>query len=171
MTEIGNITLFHRRHHDIVWIDLYSELLAKCSDPRRLEHVERNAVHPMPSQRLWQMGKTWIWGLSFKSVLPYFVTSEDILIKKKDASSFHSKGGPLGVTKCEKSTLMHMYIQAGKEAGFEDRDYNEMEGVSVSKMQLTVRDGIRGSTGLEFTGRVMERPNFHLSLRSWCTWQ
>ena len=59
-----------------------------------------------------------------------------------------------------------MYIQAGKEAGVEERDYNEMEGVSVSKMQLTVRDGIRGSTGLEFAGRVMERPNFHLSLRS-----
>ena len=35
--------------------------------------------------------------LDFKSVLPYFLTSEDILTKDLGASSFQSKGGPLGV--------------------------------------------------------------------------
>ena len=108
-------------------------------------------------------------GWSFKEVLPYFLKSENILIDELKESKFHGTGGPLGVSGSTITDLQQFYIKAGTEAGFENRDLNEMVGEGVSGAQLTIRKGIRSSTGLEFLEKAKGRKNLHIAVVSFVT--
>lgn len=108
-------------------------------------------------------------GWNYKEVFPYFLKSEDILIDELKDSKFHGKGGPLAVSDGRVTTLQDYYMRAAKDAGFQEKDYNEMEGEGIGKAQLTIRKGTRSSTGLEYLGPAKDRQNLHVAVNSFVT--
>ena len=108
-------------------------------------------------------------GWSYKEVLPYFLKSEDILVPELKNSKFHSTGGPLAVSEGKVTPLAGAYMKAAKELGWRICDYNGKDQEGFSSMQLTVRKGVRSSTGLEYLGNTADRENLHIAVRSHVT--
>ncbi|KAL4233996.1 hypothetical protein ACF0H5_005651 [Mactra antiquata] len=101
-------------------------------------------------------------GWSYEDVLPYFLKSENMLDEEYKDSEYHNTGGPLGVTVERQVPLGKTFIEAAKEIGFNEVDYNGEEQIGVSKMQVNVREGSRASTVREYLRAAMERPNLHV---------
>ena len=108
-------------------------------------------------------------GWSYNDVLPYFLKSEDILIPEMSNNKFHHKGGQLGVSYANQSGIPHIFVKAGKELGYKEVDYNGEEQEGFSRLQSTIRDGVRGSTAKEFLHPAMERKNLHVAVNTHAT--
>ena len=108
-------------------------------------------------------------GWSYRDVLPYFLKSEDIQIEELKSSKYHSTGGPLAVSGGRVTPLADLYMKAGEEMGYKNHDYNGADQEGFSPVQVTVREGVRSSTGLEFLGNTADRKNLHIVLRSHVT--
>ena len=108
-------------------------------------------------------------GWSYDDVLPYFLKSEDTLIPGMSNNKFHHKGGPLGVSYANQSRIPHIFVEAGKELGYKEVDYNGEEQVGFSRLQSTVRDGVRSSTAKEFLHPAMKRKNLHVAINTHAT--
>lgn len=114
-----------------------------------------------------ELGNT---GWSYADVLPYFKKSERIGIPELMNSTFHGRDGPLDVQYSRYRTkLMKGFLRAGIELGFNITDPNGDRGIGFSRVQATIRDGRRCSTGKAFIQPIMHRRNLHISLRSWAT--
>ena len=105
-------------------------------------------------------------GWSYKDVLPYFLKSEDIQIDELKSSKYHSTGGPLAVSGTKVTPLSDLYLKAGEEMGWKVNDYNGADQEGISRVQGTVRKGVRSSTGVEYLGNTADRNNLHIVLRS-----
>ena len=105
-------------------------------------------------------------GWSYKDVLPYFLKSEDIQIDELKSSKYHSTGGPLAVSGGRVTPLSDAYMKAGEELGWQISDYNGADQEGFSRIQVTVRKGMRSSTGVEFLSNTADRDNLHIALRS-----
>ena len=105
-------------------------------------------------------------GWSYRDVLPYFLKSEDIQIDELKSSKYHSTGGPLAVSGGRVTPLADLYMKAGEEMGYKVNDYNGAEQEGFSPVQVTVRKGVRSSTGVEFLGNTADRDNLHIVLGS-----
>ena len=105
-------------------------------------------------------------GWSYKDVLPYFLKSEDIHIPELKSSKYHSTGGPLAVSGGKVTPLSDAYMKAGEELGWKISDYNGADQEGFSRIQVTVRKGMRSSTGVEFLSNTADRDNLHIALRS-----
>ena len=108
-------------------------------------------------------------GWGFEDVFPYFLKSEDILADNLKDSQYHGKGGPIAVSDNGVTELKDVFIKAAHDIGYSQRDYSEMKGEAVSTVQLTIRNGVRSSTGLEYLGRARLRDNLHVSINSLVT--
>ena len=108
-------------------------------------------------------------GWSYNDVLPYFLKSEDIQIAELKSSRYHSSGGPLAVSSGRETKLADLYMQAGKEAGYNITDYNGEAQEGFNYIQQTTRNGIRSSTSLEYLGNTASRNNLHIGVRSFVT--
>ena len=108
-------------------------------------------------------------GWSYKDVLPYFLKSEDIQIDELKSSKYHSSGGRLGVSGGRVTPLSDVYMKAGEDLGWKISDYNGADQEGFSRIQVTVRNGVRSSTGVEFLGDTADRDNLHIALRSHVT--
>ena len=108
-------------------------------------------------------------GWSYKDVLPYFLKSEDMLMDDLKSSMYHSSGGYLGVSTGGVTPLADLHLKAGQEIGYDIVDYNGQTQEGFSPMQLTVRNGVRSSTGVEFLGRAKGRKNLHVGIDSFVT--
>ena len=108
-------------------------------------------------------------GWSYKDVLPYFMKSEDIQIEELKSSSYHSVGGPLAISGGRVTPLGDLYMKAGKDLGWDISDYNGADQEGFSRIQCTIRSGVRSSTGVEFLGKTGDRENLHISVRSHVT--
>ena len=108
-------------------------------------------------------------GWGFKDVFPYFLKSEDILIDSLLDSKFHGKGGHIAVSDGRVTELQDVYIKAAQEMGFLHRDYSEMTGEAVSAAQLTIRNGVRSSTGLEYLEKARHIDTLHVAVNSLVT--
>ena len=108
-------------------------------------------------------------GWSYKEVLPYFLKSEDILVDELKSSKYHSAGGPLAVSGGRVTPLSDAYMKAAKELGWRIDDYNGKDQEGLSRIQVTVRKGVRSSTGVEFLGNTADRENLHIVIRSHVT--
>ncbi|XP_045195141.2 glucose dehydrogenase [FAD, quinone]-like [Mercenaria mercenaria] len=109
-------------------------------------------------------------GWSYDDVLPYFLKSEDYLSKEKDSTKYHHKGGPLGVT--EETVfpeLLKRFIEAGKELGHKEVDYNAEEQVGFGVSQVNTRNGVRASTLSEFLRPAMHRNNLNVAANAHVT--
>lgn len=78
--------------------------------------------------------KGWAW----KDVYPYFLKSEDLLIKDNWVQpEKHGKGGYLSVgTAPYKSPLVHAFVKAGVELGYKISDYNSGDISGFSFVQV-----------------------------------
>ncbi|XP_060583859.1 glucose dehydrogenase [FAD, quinone]-like [Ruditapes philippinarum] len=105
-------------------------------------------------------------GWAYDDVLPYFLKSEDMLDDELKDSKYHHTGGPLGVTLDDYVPLTKTFVEAGKELGYEEVDYNGVNQLGFSISQVNVRGGIRASTVREFLRPAMSGENLHVVIRA-----
>lgn len=103
-------------------------------------------------------------GWSYKDVLPYFLKSEDMRIDSLKNSKYHNVGGYIGVSTGGVTPIADVYLKAGEEMGYKLTDYNGEIQEGWSPMQLTIRNGVRSSTSLEYLGRAIGRQNLHVAI-------
>ena len=108
-------------------------------------------------------------GIGYNDVLPYFLKSEDMKIESLKDSKYQNTGGYLGVSQCGVTHMRDKYLQAGKEIGYDVTDYNGETQIGFSDAQITVRDGVRSSTSLEFLGLAKSRQNLHVAVHRFVT--
>lgn len=96
-------------------------------------------------------------GWGWDDVLPYFKKSEDYRGTGED-EGYHGYGGPLTVSKSSYVTpISKVFVEAAKELGYSERDYNGASQVGVSLTQHTIRNGVRWSTAKAFLHPVRHR--------------
>ena len=106
-------------------------------------------------------------GWGYKSVLPYFLKSEDIGIPELMNSSFHSSGGYLNVQQARwRTPLAPAFLEAGQELGNEVRDPSSESQLGFSYVQATLRNGTRCSASKAFLRTIRNRPNLHIAKRA-----
>ena len=98
-------------------------------------------------------------GWGWDDVFPYFLKSEDF--QTDGDEGYHTQGGPLIVTKSSYVTPASLaFVEAGKELGFRELDYNGASQIGISLTQHTInRRGIRWSTAKAFLHPVRHRSN------------
>ena len=97
-------------------------------------------------------------GWGWKDVLPYFKKSEDFTADGDDG--YHGYGGPLTVSKASYVTPgARAFVEAGKEIGFDEIDYNGASQLGISLTQHTIRKASRWSTAKAFLHPVRYRSN------------
>ena len=101
-------------------------------------------------------------GWSYEDVLPYFMKSEDFQIEGDEG--YHGEGGYLSVSRARYATpAARMFVEAVKDLGYEEIDYNGRSQTGVSFTQLTIRDGERWSTARGFIHPVRDRENLFVA--------
>lgn len=106
-------------------------------------------------------------GWSYDDVLPYFLKSEDILVREYETSEYHNKGGNLGVShETVFASLSRRFIEAGKELGYNEVDYNAEEQLGFGVSQVSVRNGVRASTMSEYLRPALSRDNLHVVINA-----
>ena len=104
-------------------------------------------------------------GWDFKSVLPYFMKSEN---QQRGASDLHATGGPLSVQDLKYSNpLSRNFIQAGTQLGYAlNDDFNGPHQAGFGLYQVTQRNGQRCSTAGAYLRPALKRPNLKLLTRA-----
>lgn len=98
-------------------------------------------------------------GWGWDDVFPYFIKSEDFQAEGGD-KGVHGVGGPLTVTKPSFITGgAKVLLEAARELGFREIDYNGKEQLGFSQSQQTVKNGMRWSTARAFLHPVRDRQN------------
>jgi choline dehydrogenase-like flavoprotein len=104
-------------------------------------------------------------GWGFRSVLPYFLRSEDNV---RGASPYHGAGGPLHVSEQRSPRpINRRFLAACAAAGIQNiADYNGPEQDGASMFQVTQRNGRRFSAADAFLRPALGRPNLELAKRT-----
>ncbi|OWF43153.1 glucose dehydrogenase [FAD, quinone]-like isoform X2 [Mizuhopecten yessoensis] len=108
-------------------------------------------------------------GWSYKDVLPYFMKSEDIQIDEFKISEYRGKDGPLPVTRPNVTPMQKLYIDAGKDLGFNVIDCNGEDQIGFCWMQSTIKQGERWSSYRSFIKPHLARPNLHVMPNTFTT--
>jgi choline dehydrogenase len=96
-------------------------------------------------------------GWGYDDVLPYYKRSED---NERGADAWHAVGGPMRVSDMPRHELTDAFIEAGVQAGYpRNPDFNGASQDGFGYNQVTIRDGRRGSTSIEFLRPAMRRAN------------
>ena len=115
----------------------------------------------------WERNGCTGWG--YKDVLPYFLKSEDIQIDDLKSSRYHSSGGPIPVNSGRATPLADLYMQAGKEIGYQITDYNGADQEGFNYIQLNTRKGVRSSSAQELLPITADRKNIDIAVNSFVT--
>jgi len=108
-------------------------------------------------------------GWGYDDVLPYFLKSEDIRVEKLKGSKYHYSGGPLTVSDESAVPMAKRFVDAGKELGYKEVDFNGEEQLGFGVSQVTVKDGVRAGTAQAFLRPVMSRANLHVAVNAHVT--
>ncbi|XP_071858531.1 glucose dehydrogenase [FAD, quinone]-like [Bombus fervidus] len=109
-------------------------------------------------------------GWSYQDVLPYFLKSEDNRDRSFAETPYHSTGGYLTVEQPRwRTPLADAFIEAGKEMGYENRDFNGERHTGFMIPQGTTRDGSRCSTAKAFLRPARMRKNLHVAMEAYVT--
>ncbi|XP_052807469.1 alcohol dehydrogenase [acceptor]-like [Mya arenaria] len=108
-------------------------------------------------------------GWGYQDVLPYFLKSEDMQIDDLKNSKYHRAGGPLAVMKDTEFPIWKRFVDAGKELGYSEVDFNGEEQIGFAASQINVRDGSRASTVSAFLRPAMSRDNLHVVVNAHVT--
>ena len=101
-------------------------------------------------------------GWGYDDVLPYFKLSEDNVL---GASEYHGAGGPMRVESQEHpNPVTDAFLEAtARLCGVPlTGDFNGPSQEGAGRYQVTIRDGQRGSTAVEFLDPVRGRPNLEV---------
>lgn len=99
-------------------------------------------------------------GWAYEEVLPYFKKLEDCPFGDP---AYRGIGGPIGVTELKSDPISEAFLAACVEAGYPRvADYNGKIAEGAAPLQLSVRNGIRSSTGLAYLAPARRRPNLHV---------
>ena len=108
-------------------------------------------------------------GWSYKDVLPYFLKSENIQIEDLSKSKYHHKGGPINVSYSNATKLPEIFIEAGKELGYKEVDYNAKEQEGFANQQSCISNGARINTFDTMLRPAMTRENLHVTVNTHVT--
>ncbi|XP_063930036.1 glucose dehydrogenase [FAD, quinone] [Zophobas morio] len=102
-------------------------------------------------------------GWSYKDVLPYYKKVENFSVPDSPHESYHNQDGYLDVSYVPyKTKIADAIIEASKQLGLKYVDYNGPTQVGVSRLQVTMRDGVRASSSRAYLHPIRERPNLHV---------
>ncbi|KAL7642612.1 UNVERIFIED_CONTAM: hypothetical protein RMT77_007176 [Armadillidium vulgare] len=103
-------------------------------------------------------------GWDYKTVLHYFKKSEDFTgYASNEDLEYHGKGGPLTVSaKSWTTPVAKAFLEAGLELGYPLNDPNGANQTGFSIPDITVKKGIRVSTGEAFLKPNLGRKNFNV---------
>lgn len=95
---------------------------------------------------------------TFDQVLPYFRRLEDW---EEGDSSARGGGGPLRVQRCRyQDPLLDAFAQASRQAGHRWlEDYNAQPAGGFSRLQMSIRQGLRCSAATAYLRPALARPN------------
>lgn len=102
---------------------------------------------------------------SYDNVLPYFLKSENAVLREHDPK-YHNVGGYLSVEDPFESELTTAFLNASKELGYKLIDYNSPQQIGFSRIQGTIKKGRRHSAARAFLQPVLHRPNLHVLTRA-----
>ena len=109
-------------------------------------------------------------GWSWDDVLPYFKRAEDWGGGRTDGvidEEYHGTGGPLRVEYAKfRTPSAKWFLEAAKEAGYEETDPNGRQQEGVSYTQSTHKNGARWSTAQAYLHPVRWRENLFLLLKT-----
>ncbi|XP_014281429.1 glucose dehydrogenase [FAD, quinone] [Halyomorpha halys] len=109
-------------------------------------------------------------GWSYQEVLPYFLKLENMSIPKLAASKYHSTTGPVHIQYPFQTRLGKMFLEAGKELGYDTVDYNNPNTmIGLSPTQTTIRGVRRESAASAYLLPVKTRPNLHIVKNAYVT--
>ncbi|CAG9770844.1 unnamed protein product [Ceutorhynchus assimilis] len=111
-------------------------------------------------------------GWSYEELLPYFIKSENAsgLNDAPVDEEIHGTDGPLSIEHIYDSKLVQAFIEGGPEIGLDEFDYNaNKQPYGVSRIQATVLNGHRHSTGNAFLFPIKERPNLDIVINAFVT--
>ncbi|KAK9496927.1 hypothetical protein O3M35_012876 [Rhynocoris fuscipes] len=99
-------------------------------------------------------------GWSYRDVLPYFLRAENTTIEAFNGSPYHSNAGEQSVGYSRFFTeISRDFIEAAKENGLPEIDYNGRTQIGVSRMQFTMRGATRCSTSKAYLNPIRFRKN------------
>ncbi|KAK9871990.1 hypothetical protein WA026_015235 [Henosepilachna vigintioctopunctata] len=102
-------------------------------------------------------------GWSFADVLPYFKKVENFTIDEYKNSEYHNDKGYLSVSYPPyKSKVADAIIEASQQNGFPYVDYNGATQVGVSRLQVSMRAGVRESSSRAYLHPARNRSNLHV---------
>ncbi|KAL4220286.1 hypothetical protein ACF0H5_020694 [Mactra antiquata] len=110
----------------------------------------------------WESAGCQGWG--YKDVLPYFLKSEDMSAKNLKNSKYHQTGGKISVSEVPPSKIALRFLEAVKELGHENGDYNGARQDVASLNQVNTRNGLRSSAAIEYLKNNGD--NLHVSVKS-----
>jgi len=106
----------------------------------------------------WRDGGCPGWG--YDDVLPYFRKLEDCAFGD---SAYRGRGGPIGVTELKPDAVTQAFLDACVEAGYPPAaDYNGALSEGTAPLQVSSRNGIRSSAGLEYLAPARRRANLRV---------
>ena len=115
-------------------------------------------------ERWRRLGNT---GWGYEDVLPYYRKSED---NERGADAYHAVGGPMRVSDMARHELTDAFVEAGVQAGYpRNPDFNGASQDGFGSNQVTIRDGRRGSTSIDFLRPALRRRNLEVFLHALAT--
>ena len=109
-------------------------------------------------------------GWSYDEVLHYFKKSEDNRNPYLAGTKYHGKGGYLTVQEAPwRTPLATVFVEAGVEMGYDNRDCNGEFQTGFMIPQGTIRRGSRCSSAKAFLRPIRRRPNLHIAMKSHVT--
>ncbi|CAH1402167.1 unnamed protein product [Nezara viridula] len=109
-------------------------------------------------------------GWSYEEVLPYFLKLENMSIPKLAGSKYHSTNGPVHIQYPFQTRLGKMFLEAGKEMGYDTIDYNNPKTmIGLSTTQTTMRGVRRESAASAYLLPIKTRPNLHIVKNAYVT--
>lgn len=104
-------------------------------------------------------------GWGYKDMLPYFKKAEDVQ-ESHLKSEYRGTDGPIAVTEASITRLNEYFVKAGEEIGYKSLDYNAGIQTGFSPAQLSLRNGMRSGTALEYLSKIGKRKNLDISVNS-----
>ncbi|XP_073998571.1 glucose dehydrogenase [FAD, quinone]-like [Rhodnius prolixus] len=125
----------------------------------------RGAAHDYD---LWEkMGNP---GWDYRSVLPYFLKSENMTIPELSKSPFHSTKGPLKVSYPRfQPKLAQDLLEAAKSLGLPEIDYNGPTQYGTARTQFNIDGSTRCSSAKAYIYPIKDRPNLYIFLNTLVT--
>ncbi|XP_030751964.1 glucose dehydrogenase [FAD, quinone]-like [Sitophilus oryzae] len=106
-------------------------------------------------------------GWSYEEVLPYFIKSENCSSCEDIAGEFHGKSGYLNIEHPGyQSPFVKLFIETGMDMGYPNNDPNGRNGLGFSRVQATMKKGLRCSASKAFLKPVAHRSNLKISPQS-----